>query len=74
MAIHEMHLDDQLHRSLRLNTELSSDPNISIMVVYKKSSSGNMTNYIVIKSTATPKAFTDLEVPADGTKIPPEVG
>jgi hypothetical protein len=75
MSEHTMKLDDLYHRSLKLDTELcdTASTDISVIVIYKKSPSGNFTNFICVKSLANPQAFTDLEIPAGGIKIPPQV-
>lgn len=73
MAKHKMELDDQTDRTVLLNTELSSHADISFTIVYKKDTNGNLVNFAVIKSKKPKKAFADLEVPADGIKIPPDI-
>jgi hypothetical protein len=73
MAEHTVVLNDETDRTLMLNTELSTDERYSVKVVFEKSSSGNMVNYLIIKSLGNPKAFEDHKIESDGVKIPPDV-
>jgi hypothetical protein len=73
MPTHKVTLDDQKHRTVKLNKELSSHPDFSVTVIYKTSSTGAKTNYFVIKSIGPHKLFDDVEIPSSGLKIPPTV-
>ena len=73
MADHTMVLNDLIHRTLLLDTELTTDDKLSVKVVYKKDPDGNLINFLVIKSLAQHKIFGDLDIPVDGIKIPPDV-
>jgi hypothetical protein len=73
MPTHKVTLDDQKHRTVILNKELSSDPDFSVTVVYKMSPTGAKTNYFVIRSNGAHKLFDDVEIPSSGLKIPPTV-
>ncbi len=75
MAEHDMKLDDKKHRSIKLGSEISSDPKYSVKVILKKTASGNMVEHLIIRSIE--EATTDakvLEISVNGgAKIPPEV-
>jgi len=73
MGKHTMVLDDQVHRTLKLNTELSDTAATKISVkVTCEDVAGKLTNFLIIKSTVS-ENLIDEKIPVNGIKIPPNL-